>query len=67
MTAKVSTKTALRRLLIAAEAAADALGDELDFEFGAGNDDFEDVQAMSEGLDELSEAIELARQALNQR
>lgn len=56
----------LTLLLSAAESAAEALGDELDLELGAGNEDFEDVQAMSASLDELSAAIEMARKAMNQ-
>ena len=48
---------AIRQLVRASKDAADALCDVLNAEYGAGNDEHEDVQRMASVLDELDDAL----------
>ena len=47
----------IRQLIKASEAASDALGDVLNAEYGAGNDEHEDVQHIAVVLDELDAVL----------
>ncbi len=47
----------IRQLVRASEAASDALCDVLNAEYGAGNDEHEDVQRIASVLDELDDAL----------
>lgn len=64
MTSLTLPKAVVQRLLAAAETAADTMGDELNRDYGAGNDHHDDVIEMAESLRQLDDAIATTRKFL---